>query len=188
MTNHNDAERLSCLMDGELEHGQSELLALLERDDALRQRWQRYHLISDVMTQHLPAQLDTGFAARVCAAIDEEPTILAPAALRKPAAPLMRQVVGWSVAASVALVALVGVQVAIQNETANPVTLATVSSAPAQQLAAYEDPAQAQLARVEYVERADDPQLNQYLVNHNEYASGMNGMLPYSRIVVSRSH
>lgn len=188
MMTPNDAERLSCLIDDELEHGRSEALAMLERDEELRQRWQRYHLMSDAMTKHLPTQIDTSFADRVRAAIDQEPTILAPAAMRKPKGPLMRQVAGWSVAASVAIVALVGVQVVLQNESANPYAVAGNMPVAATQVAVRGSGGPAGVAQVEYVNHADDPELNQYLVNHNEYASGMNGMLPYSRVVVSRSH
>lgn len=184
MKTTNDAEQVSCLMDGEPAFGQKVILDSLEHDEDLRARWQRYHLISDAMTKHLPTQIDCGFADRVRLAIDDEPTILSPGAFRKPSLSVARHVAGWSIAASVAIVALVGVQVMLKNDSVESYRMASAVSA-AHMVATRGNTG---VARVEYVESADDQELNQYLVNHNEYAGGMNGMLPYSRIVVSRSH
>ena len=45
-------ERLSALIDGE-ETQTNDVFSRIQQDDELRQRWQRYHLISDAMKGHL---------------------------------------------------------------------------------------------------------------------------------------
>ena len=202
MSNSGD-ERLSSLLDGELsEMERHQALDALERDADLHQRWQRYQLMSDAIRRNLPDHVDNQFSARVMAALESEPTILAPPATKSRAvsAGLNRRFAGLAVAASVAVVAVLGVQGLYQEDP----TAATGT----QQVAKSEVPGNrfvqadkspvlnpkvnvsSQVAQVAAERRVTprkdfDPRLNKYLVNHNQQAAhaGFQGMMPYARIV-----
>lgn len=71
--------KLSGLMDGELaEHEAQELFAALRQDPELRGRWLEYQLIGDTLKGE--RDLGTELAGRVMAALEHEPTVLAPKA------------------------------------------------------------------------------------------------------------
>ena len=72
-------DRLSALLDGDLEE-QAALVVLdrLQRDPALRQDWADYCLIGDALRGESPTSPD--FMHRVMAGLENEPTVLAPAA------------------------------------------------------------------------------------------------------------
>ncbi|HEX22483.1 MAG TPA: hypothetical protein ENH21_03540, partial [Chromatiales bacterium] len=87
-------------------------------DAEARERWERFHLASDALHGNLPEAIDPQFASRVMAAIEDEPTILAPPP-RKSSAPTVRthtssrlskRFAGFAVAASVAAIAVMGVE------------------------------------------------------------------------------
>ncbi len=168
-------EQLSALLDDELaEAEQSLLLRQLAKSGDLRSRLSRYQLISDAIHDNLPAQVDPEFHARVLAGLpDQTPGHPAAAELRK----LYRPLAGLALAASVAVVAVVSLQNSrVQAPSATPV----VASAPAP-----EDYIRAEHAPQSSAHTRDATGLDIYLVNHNEYAvnRGMQGMLPYVRIV-----
>ena len=100
-------ERISALMDGELEgRAAAEAIESLRAEGEALETWRLYHLISDGMRD--TRLLSAGFAARVSQRLAEEPTILAPAHLsdRLPGrTPVQR--FAYAAAASVAAVGLV---------------------------------------------------------------------------------
>jgi sigma-E factor negative regulatory protein RseA len=70
--------RLSALMDGELEaHEVAPVLDAVVGDEALRNEWRLYHLIGDAVRREPAMGLD--LTQGVIAALQNEPTILAPA-------------------------------------------------------------------------------------------------------------
>jgi len=165
-------EQLSALVDDELTGSEHAMLfRRIESDDQLYQRLSRYQLISDALQNHLPERVDTAFSLRVQGMLRSEPAqsgYFRLAALARPAA-------GLAVAASVAVMAVMSMQSARQ-ETVSPADVVAVSAPPAG----------------DYMRVSDEPgnpsadrKLDMYLVNHNEYAvnRGMQGMLPYMRIV-----
>ena len=93
-------ERISELMDGELDDLQAELLLRRMDEDAARASWATWHLIGDTLRG------DTGcdVAGRVAARLAAEPTVLAP----RPLAGVRTRSLGLSIAASVAAVTVVG--------------------------------------------------------------------------------
>ncbi|HDX8435225.1 TPA: transcriptional regulator [Aeromonas dhakensis] len=118
-------EQLSALMDGDL--SDVEVLNELGTDPALQETWSRYHLIGDAMRGDLPVNLQLDLSDSIMAALEDEPTILAPKPVEsKPAAPqpgsaktvtivpfLRRagqQVGQYAIAASVAAAVIFGVQ------------------------------------------------------------------------------
>ncbi|WP_421313528.1 RseA family anti-sigma factor [Aeromonas sp. 603404] len=120
-------EQISALMDGEL--SDAEVLNELEMDSDLQDTWGRYHLIGDAMRGDLPVNLQLDLSDSIMAALEDEPTILAPkpvetAPVLQPAVapvktdssvvPLFRRVgqqLGqYAIAASVAAAVIFGVQ------------------------------------------------------------------------------
>jgi len=114
MTNSSD-ERISALMDDELDEQMhhSAVDELLNKAEA-RDTWARYHLISDTLQQHMPAGMDKQFSSRVMSALDDEPTVLSPRTAQTSS--MTQRLAGLAVAASVAAVAVMGVQFMYQQD------------------------------------------------------------------------
>ncbi len=93
-------ERISELMDGELDGLQAELLLRRLGDADARATWATWHLIGDA----LRGDHGCDVAARVSARLADEPTVLAP----RPIAGVQARSLGMSIAASVAAVMVVG--------------------------------------------------------------------------------
>ncbi len=160
MANKTD-EQLSALLDGECASVEVELaLRRLAKDLELKECWQRYHLISDALKNNLPETINSGFSDRIRQAIEEAPPIATtPFSWRRP-------LFGLGLAASVALVALFGVQIYQSNSESEALRLA-------------------EQAASDLHDRKQASRLSSYLVNHNEYASmnSVHGVLPYVRMV-----
>ena len=177
------ASQLSALVDDELADREIDLiLRRLSREGDARDRWERYHLISDVIQGQLPAALDTEFAARIRQAIEAEPL---PQAVARPLPAWYKPVTGFGLAASVALIALFGLKLN-QTDVLQPATPLAATASNRSTLAAALPIQTAAITRP--VAPAHEPveaRLTSYLVNHNGYASmsSVNGMLPYVRMV-----
>ncbi len=177
-------QQLSALIDGEL--GDASLPALLdalERDPELAGRWERYHLISAALHGE-PVRSDVrGVAEALATRLAAEPTVLAPAAIRRrasiyAAAPLA----GAALAAAVAFLAIFAVPALFEPTTdaAPPTTIAGNTLPPAPQFL-LDYPSQRW-----HIDEPDlETKLDKLLVNHQEYApaSGMKGLLPYATFV-----
>jgi sigma-E factor negative regulatory protein RseA len=165
-------EQLSVLVDGECEDWEIEfILRRLSRDPVLKEHWECYHLISDAMKNNLPGLVDANFTGKIRQAIDAESVPQVPA-IAKPAS-FYKPVVGFSVAASVALI--VGLLTLNPSESPiSPDQLAQKTNLPNPPITPSPDTGPALESR-----------LNNYLVNHNEYASmnSVHGVLPYVRMV-----
>ncbi|PKH21873.1 anti-sigma-E factor RseA [Enterobacterales bacterium CwR94] len=116
-------EKLSALMDGE--SLDNELISQLSQDAKLQQSWESYHLIRDTLRSDIGAVVHIDIAARVAAAIEQEPTkrvtpIITesqPEPARWEKMPFWHKVRPWAaqltqvgVAACVSLAVIVGVQ------------------------------------------------------------------------------
>ncbi|EKP0259938.1 MAG: sigma-E factor negative regulatory protein [Aeromonas sobria] len=120
-------EQISALMDGEL--SDAEVLNELEMDSDLQDTWGRYHLIGNAMRGDLSVNLQLDLSTSIMAALEDEPTILAPKPVE--AAPVLQPVVApvktdsnviplfrrvgqqlgqYAIAASVAAAVIFGVQ------------------------------------------------------------------------------
>lgn len=168
-------EQLSALVDDELDQAEQALLIRqLARDEALRDRLARYQVISDSLRSNLPHRVDTHFYLRVHAQLEQEAAIhAAPVRTRS----LVKPVTGVALAASVAVVAVLSLQSVRQQDPAATPALATAPAAT--------DYIRAENTPPPVARHNGAPGLDVYLVNHNEYAvnRGMQGMLPYVRIV-----
>ena len=205
MTNSSD-ERISALMDGELDEQMqhSAMDELLNKTEA-RDTWARYHLISDTLRQHLPAGMDTQFSSRVMSALEDEPTILAPRTTQTSS--MARRLSGLAVAASVAAVAVMGVQFMYQQDGQLPAE--QMAQAPVSPTASVANKAFARapirqniqtvtqsmnptamtprLAQQQspLTQKRFHPNLNKYLVDHNQLTArtAVQGVMPYARLV-----
>jgi sigma-E factor negative regulatory protein RseA len=106
------SEALSRLIDGELDSGGCrELFARLERDADARRAWVLLNVACDAVRSSETAALhSTAFVSRVSAALDAEPVILAPGAVRRRQVFLRRVgIPAAAVAAAVVVLAVVAV-------------------------------------------------------------------------------
>jgi len=163
-------EKLSSLIDGELDSTDSG--ALVDRvcaDPQLRSQWSLLHATCDALRSSEVAALHSpAFVARVSAALAQEPTILAPAALARRR--FQRVLIpGAAVAAAAALLVVVAVP-QLRGPGAAVEVAATPVIAPATGT-----PQAVEVARVPEVER--------YLRAHRELAGGnvMPRATPYLR-------
>lgn len=167
-------EKLSALIDGESDID-DKMIQDIDTDKELRDRWQRYHLIRDTLTHHLPEQGALDISASISAAIKDEPTVLAPIRQRI-TQKIMKQAAGLAVAASVATVAVMSVQTSQVAETDNTTSIARIEQPSIDRTA---------ITQARLRNQAIQSKLSGYLVKHNEYSvsARMQGVMPYMRIV-----
>lgn len=177
----NHREMLSALVDGQLEGQElTQAIAYISSDPAARAEYLRLQYASDVMHGYTRAvsQRPVDLVQRLSAALADEPVYQQNALLSK-ARVLMfpktfwKQATGLAMAASVGALAVVGLmnQPGYQNtpmaSVENTSTTTQVAS---------------QVNRWTVAEPEIEDRLNNYLVDHNEYAGGT-GMFSYGRVV-----
>lgn len=191
MTEHNKAQ-LSALMDGDLDD--MAVKKLLE-DKSIRQSWHRYHVISDVLQNRIPLNIDPQLTLRISELIKSEPAIVAPS--RRNLLNYLKPVAGTAIAASVAALAILGVQ-QYRTGTVMPETMVIAASnspiqAPINQVGIPIDtdnvrPVQ-QVIQGQLIQtnNMNNVQMSRYILNHNEYQSntGVYGAVPHVRLVAT---
>lgn len=208
-------EQLSAFVDGELsrDHCEDIISGLCSSRDTMSS-FDRYQMISDTMRSQLPVAMKRDFADCVSKAIESEPTILAPITAKKSgfSTHVTKKVAGFAIAASVATLAVIGVQVEYQDQ---PQQVATMPDNSEFVRLAKEQPAnvvrpplmvpapqvqngfstastivdQQQLPQGRHIENLS-PQLHQYIVIHSQQAAGtgMHDIISSARIVSSYQH
>ena len=161
-------ERISALMDGELEgRAAEEAIESLRGEGEALESWRMYHLISDGMRD--TRLLSAGFAARVSQRLAQEPTVLAPGRLpgRTPV-----QRFAYAAAASAAAIGLVS-WLAFGPQAEGPKTT-TIAQTPTLTVT----PVTVQLTS----------SANDYLLAHQGFSPrvSLQGMVPYVRTVAER--
>lgn len=176
-------ERLSALIDDELPPSEigGEVTKLNQHGDA-RERWSHYHLIGDAMRHEIGPLHSTGLAQSISRQLQDEPVVLAPAAIRRTGLARRKTLTGLAVAASLAAVVVVMAPQLINPEgsEAQP----TVAQQPAVENKTFyvaQDGTRWELLKKPAVES----RLNAYLVNHQERspASNIKGIMPYATFV-----
>lgn len=205
-------EQISALVDGELGSDEQEfLLRRLAQDKGLQGKWDRYHLISDALQNHLPERVDADLAQRISNVLEKEDALHGGKLSSNSsgvAKRLVKSVAGLSIAASVAVFSIIGIQqynLLQVEEGASSVSLASNALSPtANQKTPAANATIATNATISTVNQTDvtpvyvrvsgtrwshersqvGSRLNNYLVNHNEYTSATNlqGLVNYSRI------
>jgi hypothetical protein len=134
-----EIERISSLVDGELDRAEAEaLVSSLCADTRLLQKWRELHRVGDALrSTEVVVFDDSKFCTRVSALIASEPTVLAPR--RSSGAHSVRRywVPGIAVAASIAAIGFIAVPllrvpepVAIASKTVPAVTVETAATEP----------------------------------------------------------
>lgn len=164
-------EQISALMDNELSlQDSSQALRRLEDTPEARESWETYHLIGDAMRGQV---LGTNVSARVTAALQNEPTVLAPRRAEKTGKAFTYAL---SAAASVSAIAVVGWMAFSTGPAINPqIELAKAApSAPA-----------VNSAEPQLVSSPSGDQMNEYLLAHQGVSpsSGLQGVAPYIRTI-----
>ncbi|MGD8568783.1 MAG: sigma-E factor negative regulatory protein [Gammaproteobacteria bacterium] len=206
-------EQLSAFVDGELnrEHCDHIISGLCNNQDTLS-CFERYQIISDTMRSQLPVAMKRDFADCVKTAIESEPAILAPALTSKKSGfstHITKKVAGFAIAASVATIAVIGVQLEYQD---NPQQVATMPDNSEFVRLAKEQPANTVrpplmvpapqnqngfstastiMSRQQLPQGSQyknlNPQLHQYIVIHSQQVAGagMHDIISSARIVSS---
>ncbi len=166
------AQRLSALLDGELDaDGCAALLDRLRRDEQACRTWAMLNCAGDAMRSADVASFHSaGFVDRVSAALEREPTVLAPAALPQRAAARRWLLPGAGAAVAAAVLLVVGLP--SKQAAAPDSAVARAPAATAVAVVAEEQPA---IVR--------SPQLERYLAAHRELAAPalMPSSTPYVR-------
>ncbi|MGD8590214.1 MAG: sigma-E factor negative regulatory protein [Chromatiales bacterium] len=176
-------ERLSALIDAQLDHQEisNEIIRLVGKNGA-REEWCRYHLIGDAIRQELGPMVDSRLAERISKRLEQEPVVLAPAALPRKTGSWQKPAAGIAIAASVAIMA-----VTLTPQFINPPSasrsgeIAASDIQPAKYIYEAEDGTRWDMLQKPKVES----RLNNYLVNHQEFApaGNMKGIMPYAAFV-----
>ena len=175
MNDEHMKEKLSALVDNELDElEERRVFAALENDVALRRTWERYHLARAALHQDLDVIVPLNMAERVAQRIDAEP----PTAVSFRRHRVARYLGTLAIAASVAAIAITGVQWIHQPAPAPLPSLAANKPAP-------QNIIRSGTTRWDMKEPEAESALKAYLVEHNEFAStsGLGGMMPYVRVV-----
>jgi sigma-E factor negative regulatory protein RseA len=157
-------EKLSAIIDGELEGDVQAHLGRLRTDLELRAAWDTYHLIGDALRGHSTPEI----APRVISRLRDEPTVLAPRHARRTVTRIGRY--GMYAAASAAAVAIV-VWTAFPGWRQAQPAGESVATVPSENLVVSLPP----------------PEVENYLLAHQPYShvSAMQGVAPYVRSVAA---
>ncbi len=165
--------KISEWMDGELPAHETRVVAdRVRQDQELRQCWDTFHLIGDVLRGE--RALSNGFERRLASRLAGEPTVLAP----RPPAIRRFATYALSAAASLSAVAVVGWLAFFDNPLVPQPEIAQSQVTPAPAAV----PVEPQLASV-----PNDGTMNEYLIAHQEFSPSteIQGLAPYIRGVSS---
>jgi len=186
MNDEHMKEKLSALVDNELDElEERRVFTALEGDVALRRTWERYHLVRAALHQDVDVVVAQDAAEQVTRRIQAEPSTAGSFQRHR----VTRFLGTLAIAASVAAIAITGVQWVHRPAPAPLPALAANMPAPLPALAA-NTPAPQNFIRSgtthwDMKEPEAESALNAYLVEHDEFAStsGLGGMMPYVRVV-----
>ncbi len=152
-------EKLSALMDGELDHDQARsVIKSLGSDDSSREHWDIYHVIGEALRGddlgRATAHVNT---SAIFAALAAEPTVLAPLMIRRPVEKRTR--IALAMAASVITISTIGV-VAVQQQSGQVASVQLVQRVAPQPVALSKVPSS-----------AADGRVNDYLVVHRQFSN-----------------
>lgn len=172
-------EQVSALADDELDSREAEmLLQRMQRDDKLRNAWERYHLVGEAMRSALPKATDLDLAARVATVIENDEESVHPVFANRIMQQL-RPVAGLAVAASVAMLAVFTLQ---GPDDVGPFEVVPIAGNPPATVPLIA-PRRVDFSGVRSPELQD--QLRSYLLDHSEHSGSAKlrgGVMPYVQI------
>jgi len=182
MTQKND-DNLSALVDGELDSSQaSQLIGDITASEELKTRWASYHVISDAIQGNGQTSQTVDLSERISAALEDEPTILAPQSRKRVIPAMFKQAAGMAVAATVAAAAVLMLQPTEPGVFEQGDMVAGLGS-PVGQLKEQRIRVNNSGMNWSATQPSVATRLNGYLVNHNGYSTAVRGNLPFASIV-----
>jgi len=178
--NEKISEQISAMFDNELDEQEHELLIRrLKHEPELQSSWLRYQVMGDAMRSNLNAASTGDMLKNIQREIASEPAISASDVSSAIAMRMVKPVAGLAIAASVAAMAIIGLQ-NIGQDGSSPFAQ-TPRLAQAQPAT---DIQRVSGTRWNRQQPETERRLNGYLVNHSEYTSSINlqGMINYARI------
>jgi sigma-E factor negative regulatory protein RseA len=175
MNNEHMKEKLSALADNELDElEERRVFTALEGDIALRRTWERYHLVRAALHQDVDVVVAQDMIEQLAKRIEAQPST----AISYRRHRVTRFLGTLAIAASVAAIAITGVQWVHQPAPAPLPVVAANKPAP-------QNIIRSGTTRWDMKEPETESALNAYLVEHDEFAStsGLGGMMPYVRVV-----
>jgi len=206
-------EKLSSLIDDyQADEPDQSLLNDVLGDVNQQYTMRRYQMIGEVMRNELPEAIKLDFAADVMAKIDHESTLQ----VKQPAkstsksqqqqepswlwSVLFKPMAGVAVAATVAFVAISGLQLQtadieqndrLANANSSSVKVEQLARIPVANIGVSKVSVNGQRStspvgmnwKIRRNEPAIQKKLNTYLINHNEYSNSMQGIIPQVRVV-----
>jgi len=198
-------EEISALMDGEVtEQEMQQYLRDLRNDAQKRDCWEQYHIIGDALRNNLPSNLNRNFVNSVSQAIAKEDLPAPEVTLIKQKTanrtkrrhPIANPFTGFALAASVAVVAYVGIgMIAVDDQAAGPrLASAPAVVAPLAPQYASNSNIQSGLQTVQgqqwnAAKPALESKLNNYLYNHRNIAGAIAmrpAVMPQARLLITR--
>jgi sigma-E factor negative regulatory protein RseA len=176
--NESSRENLSSLMDGELDRkGRKFLLRRLAADADMKGCWNRMHTVRACLHQERLATAD--LVSRVADALDGEA-----APQRSLGARLMRPVAGGAIAASVAVMAIVGINASMLEQQQSASAPNTDEPGFVSRSTSLDEPFTQSAVPVSYSEdtRAQRQRIGGYVLRHNQ-AAGSTGFVSWVPIV-----
>lgn len=159
-------EKLSALMDGELSRDEAhKVIKNLGGDAVQREEWDAFHLIGACMRGEVAStDLKSDRCTRaIMARLAEEPTVLAPAALRRNSVTERRTRLALAMAASVVTISAVGVVALKQQQGATVAPVQLVQQMAPQPVS--------NIAGSAAQRKEAEVRVNDYLVVHRQYAN-----------------
>lgn len=188
-TRETNKEQISALVDGELADGQIDVALAALRQAGHHCDWETYHQIGDVLrSDDMAVALSAGFAARMAARLDAEPTIIAPAFADRSAASradekrarakrwAMPGMVAAAAVATVAFITTPQLMVAMKGDPtkADPsVALVAASDSVAQPAVVSAKVPEGVVLR--------DPRIDDYLLAHQRFSPSVYSTAQYAR-------
>jgi sigma-E factor negative regulatory protein RseA len=207
----------SAFVDDELSNAErNEQIDQISKDVNLQYRLKRYQLIGDLMRQEVASQVDLDFSARVMRqihSIEATGSKQFASADNRQAVGKANWLAGWfkplsglAVAASVAYVAVIGLQnTLITNDSDSKIPAVATQLNEEQRLISQQVERLVQMPMTSSIRQVSAPalqlsgdrlqwqvnqhqkglqtKLNSYLVNHTEYSNPMHGIIPHARVV-----
>ena len=152
-------EKLSALMDGELDQGEARtVIKSLGSDDASREHWDLYHVIGEALRgdELGHAQSHKNNSGAIFAALAAEPTVLAPLMIKHPVENRTR--IALAMAASVITISVVGI-VAFKQQSGQVAPVQLVQQVAPQPVASKATP------------NGSEVRVNDYLVVHRQFSN-----------------
>lgn len=170
----NYEEKMALLLDNELSVEESvDMLQQIEKSEELKLKWNRYNLTSSALKSNIYPVVD--LTSRMSERLESEPTIMV--SQRKKPSSYKGRVIAAALAASVTLVTVI----TMSNFEKPSFSKSTVPKVAVKSPTPSIDPP----ITIDSESPALNPRFNRYLFTHNEstYETGMQGILPYARVV-----